>query len=171
MKFELRPVDVLDHEWLVELHNDPLVLKNNTDPRSITLTGHLDWWSKTIAGSDRNLRFIFTVDCERAGFAKFIDIDKANKNCYLGADIHSSFRGKGYAKELWTLMLDMCFYDLQLHRVALTTAEFNEVGLHIYKKLGFVEEGRFVQSLLRNGKYYDEILMYMLRDDWIWVPG
>ena len=30
MIFELKDVTYLDHEWLVDLHNDPVVLKNVT---------------------------------------------------------------------------------------------------------------------------------------------
>ena len=50
--------------------------------------------------------------------------------------------------------------------VSLTTADFNLIGHHVYKSLGFKEEGRMLQSLKRDGTYHDQIMMYMLRNDW-----
>jgi RimJ/RimL family protein N-acetyltransferase len=154
-----------DHEFLVELHNDPQVLKNLTHPEPITMDQHLAWWSK-IRDNPNQLRLIFEVAGERCGFTKFYDIDTSNRNCTLGGDIHKDFRGRGYAKYMWTLMLHKCFDDLNLYRVGLTTAEYNEVGQRVYRKLGFKEEGRLVKSLWRNGQYYDQLLMYMLKPTW-----
>ena len=161
----LRPVEDSDHEWLVELHNDPVVLHNMTHPQPITMAHHLAWWEK-IRHDHRQLRLIFVMDGKRVGFTKFYGIDRANQNCVLGADIHGDFRGQGLAKVMWSLMLRKCFDELGLHRVSLTTAEYNTVGRRVYEGLGFKDEGRLVQSLFRDGKFHDQILMYLLREDW-----
>lgn len=164
-EFSLRLIEFDDHEWLVELHDDPIVLENLTNPTPISLEQHLRWWQR-ISSDHREMRLIFTVDGVRAGFTKFYQIDFINKNCVLGADLHKDFRGKHLAKPMWELMLNKCFIDLGLHRVSLTTADFNHIGQRVYKGLGFNEEGRLIQSLYRNGKYHDQILMYLLREDW-----
>lgn len=154
-----------DHTWLVEVHNDPAVLHNLTHPEPITLEQHMKWW-QSIHGSTVQHRVIFMVNDQRVGFAKIYDVDQTNKNCTLGADIHQDYRGKGYAKFLWTLLLQTTFEKMQLHRVGLTTAEYNKVGQRVYRNLGFKEEGRLVQSLCRGDRYWDQICMYMLREDW-----
>lgn len=161
----LRDVREDDHPWLVELHNDDEVLFNVTDPTPITLEQHLAWWAR-VSQDSRQLRQVFEYGGERVGFAKFYAIDRENRCCVLGADIHRDQRGRGYAAQMWSLMLDKCFRDWRLHRVSLTTAWFNEKARHIYKKLGFREEGRLVQSLLRDGMYHDQVCMFMLREDW-----
>jgi RimJ/RimL family protein N-acetyltransferase len=158
----LRNVISTDHEFLVDLHNDPDVLHNLTDPTPITLEHHLAWW-KGIETSTNQRRLIFTIDGNRAGFTKFYSIDRANSNCVLGADLAKSYRGMGLAKYMWSLMLDTCFNELNLYRVSLTTASYNEIAQRVYRGLGFKEEGRFTQSLRRNNVFYDQILMYMLR--------
>lgn len=162
----LRPVNDDDHEFLVDLHNDPFVLRNVTHPQPITMEHHLAWWRK-VSHDHRQLRLIFSVDSQRVGFTKFYDIDQANNCCVVGADIHRDHRGKGLAKFMYTLMGQVCFDRLNLNRVSLTTAEFNDVGIHLYKSLGFKEEGRLTKSLFRDGKYHDQICMYMLSDDWV----
>ncbi len=162
----LREVRDDDHEFMVELHNDPVVLYNLTDPRPITMESHMKWWG-IVKDNPRERRFIFDVDGQRAGLTKFYAIDKANNNCVLGADLHQAFRGKRLATPMWTLMLDMAFYKLDLHRVSLTTAEYNEVARRVYYGLGFGTEGVLNQSLYRDGKYRDQFLMYMTRPMWM----
>ncbi len=161
----LRPVQDDDHQWLVDLHNDPIVLHNMTHPQPITLDSHMRWWER-VSHDHRQLRLIFTIDNIRAGFAKFYDIDRANGCCVLGGDIHKDFRGNGYAKCLWTLILDKCFDELGLHRVSLTTAEYNAKAQRVYFGLGFKHEGKLTQSLYRDGKYWDQVCAYMLNEDW-----
>jgi len=160
----LREVNSEDHEWLVELHNDPAVLINLTNPLPITLESHLAWWNSL--NFQKEKRYIFADEEKRIGFAKIYSIDFINKNCVLGADIHRDYRGKGYAKELWNLMLKKCFEDLRLHRVSLTTASYNSIAQKVYKSLGFKEEGRQIDALYRDGQYYDCICMCLLKKDW-----
>ena len=161
MNYCLKDVMDEDHEWLVELHNDPLVLRNITNSQPITLDGHLEWW-KSINGK-KEIRKIFYVDNVRAGFCKFYNIDYINHNCVLGADLHKDYRGKHLAKPMWQLMLDFCFNELNLQRVSLTTAEYNLVARHVYYSVGFKYEGRMEKSLYRDGKYYDQICMRLLK--------
>lgn len=165
-KSELRKINPTDHKWLVDLHNDPGVLINLTHSNVITLDEHMSWW-ENIKNSKKELRYIFTVNDVPVGFTKFYDIDYDNRNCMLGADIHKNFRGKGYANAMWTHMLNFVFFDLSLHRASLTTASYNLIGQRVYKKLGFREEGKLIQSLYRNSEFHDQICMFMLRNDWV----
>lgn len=165
MKFCLRNINADDHEWLVELHNDPQVLVNLTHSHEITLDMHMKWWS-SISKNDKEERLIFCVDGNRAGLTKFYNIDAHNRNCVLGADLHKDYRGKGLAKHMWSLMLDRCFQYYRLHRVSLTTAAYNDIAQKVYTSLGFQIEGRLKDSLFRDNQYHDQICMYMIHQDW-----
>lgn len=162
----LRTVEERDHRWLIELHNDADVLRNLTNPVPVEPRDHYSWWA-SVRNDPRQQRMVFQVAGTPVGFTKFYDIDLENSNCVLGADIHRDFRGKGLAKHMWRLMLDRCFNDMGLHRVSLSTAEFNLIGQRVYTNLGFKPEGRLTQSLCRDGKFYDQILMHLLRKDWV----
>jgi RimJ/RimL family protein N-acetyltransferase len=165
VRTELVDVDENDHHFLVELHNDPDVLRNLTDPTPITLESHMRWWRGL--NPDREVRKIFTINGQRAGFCKFYQIDKRNMSCVLGADLHRDFRGHGYSYLMWEHMLNECFFVMSLHRVSLTTAEYNDIAQRVYRKLGFLEEGKMVDSLFRDGRFYDQICMYMLKDHYL----
>ena len=155
------PSTIQDHEWLVDLHNDPLVLYNMTDPTPITLESHLNWWSTL--NLQKNPRFIFTVNDENVGFAKVYNVDLNNKNCMLGGDIHKEHRGNGYSYNMWNMLLEYCFNHLNLYRVGLTTAEYNELATKVYKKLGFKSEGFLNESLYRDGVFHNQLCMYLTK--------
>ena len=159
----LKTVSDDDHAFLVDLHNDPVVLRNITNPTLVTFEQHVSWWN-SIKNNDKELRLIFCIDDVNVGFTKFYNIDRCNRNCVLGADIHQAFRGKGYAKFMWTLMLKKCFDDMKLHKTSLSTAIFNSIGIRIYLGLGFKIEGHITDALLREDRYYDGISMYLTED-------
>lgn len=74
--------------------------------------------------------------------------------------------GHGYGSEATALMLEHAFGTLGLHRVALSVFEFNERAIRAYLRLGFVAEGRARDAIWREGRFWDEILMSVLEDEW-----
>ncbi len=74
--------------------------------------------------------------------------------------------GRGYGTEATELMLAHAFTRLGLHRVALTVFEFNSRAIRAYEKCGFSVEGRARQAIFRDGKFWDEIHMSVLLDEW-----
>lgn len=164
--FSLRDVRVDDFPFLYDVYSDPNVRKMMLDDSVANYASHVDFWKRTLSSSKEE-RFLFTVDGERAGLAKIISLDLKNRNCKLGADIHERYRGKGYSYELWSLILTRCFMVHNLHRVSLETLDSNEVARHVYHKLGFREEGRQLDAVLRNDKFHDLVCMYLLKNDWL----
>jgi RimJ/RimL family protein N-acetyltransferase len=63
-------------------------------------------------------------------------------------------------------MLAHAFTRLPLHRVALTVFDFNTRAIRAYEKCGFVVEGRAREAIFRDGRYWDEIHMSVLADEW-----
>ena len=74
--------------------------------------------------------------------------------------------GHGYGTEATGLMLEHAFEHLGLHRVALSVFAFNERAIRSYRKVGFVVEGRSRDAIWRDGRYWDELQMSILEDDW-----
>ena len=62
-------------------------------------------------------------------------------------------------------VLDHAFNERDLHRVDLEVYDFNDRAIHVYKKLGFREEGRLRDALLWDGEFYDAIVMSVLSTD------
>jgi RimJ/RimL family protein N-acetyltransferase len=74
--------------------------------------------------------------------------------------------GNGYGTEATRLMLDHAFGTLNLHRIGLTVFAFNERAIRSYLSCGFVVEGRAREAIWRDGRWWDEVSMSVLKGDW-----
>jgi RimJ/RimL family protein N-acetyltransferase len=102
------------------------------------------------------------------GFTTFSSLDPDNGSVLYHITIGE--RGawdRGLGTETTELMLDHAFDRLELHRVGLTVFAFNERALRAYQKAGFRIEGTLREAVLRDGRYWDEIQMGVLRDEWL----
>jgi RimJ/RimL family protein N-acetyltransferase len=63
-------------------------------------------------------------------------------------------------------MLAHGFAGLGLHRIALSVFAFNERAVRAYRKAGFRLEGRLREAIWRDGRYWDELQMGILADEW-----
>lgn len=103
---------------------------------------------------------------EMIGSIDLKDINHINRRATLGIMIgEAENREKGYGTEAINLMLDYGFNYLNLMSINLDVAEFNERGIACYKKCGFKETGRRRKNIFLNGKYYDRLLMDILREE------
>ncbi|KAK3179212.1 hypothetical protein K4F52_009332 [Lecanicillium sp. MT-2017a] len=80
--------------------------------------------------------------------------------------IADDYQGRGYGREALNWALDWAFGYGDFHRVELTTGEYNDRAVHLYKSIGFVEEGRKRKAFLVNHKWWDTVEMGMLREDY-----
>lgn len=94
------------------------------------------------------------------------DIDYINRTATLGIFIgDSENRNQGYGGEAILLLLDYAFSYLNLQNIMLWVMEFNQRAVACYKKCGFREMGRRRKSRFINGKYYDQIQMDILSEE------
>lgn len=81
----------------------------------------------------------------------------------LGMAVHDDYHGRGIGTALMVACLDLADNWLNLHRVELDVYVDNEPALRLYKKFGFVIEGRLVDYAFRDGEYADVYMMARLR--------
>jgi RimJ/RimL family protein N-acetyltransferase len=74
--------------------------------------------------------------------------------------------GKGIGTTVTRMMLGHAFDTLNMNRVWLHVYEYNPRGVHVYEKIGFQTEGRLRQETYRDGRYWDVIVMGLLRKEW-----
>jgi RimJ/RimL family protein N-acetyltransferase len=99
-------------------------------------------------------------------------LDNRNRHALFGITIgDKNAWNKGYGTEATELVLRFAFRTLNLHRVWLHVYEFNERAQHVYEKIGFRTEGRLRQDTFREGRYWDTIVMGLLRDEWRATEG
>src|SRR5437879_6111866 len=77
--FCIKQITLSQLKWLLDLHNDPEVLNNLTNPEPVSWENHERWFEDTLK-SPREWRLTASVDGEPIGLAKIIAVDWQNKN-------------------------------------------------------------------------------------------
>ena len=54
--------------------------------------------------------------------------------------------------------------------MALSVFSFNERAIRAYRKVGFLVEGRSRDAIFRDGRYWDELQMSILAEEWRRLP-
>lgn len=115
--------------------------------------------------------FYFTIrikaDDRLIGFIRLFWIEWANGTGTIEMGIgDAESRNKGYGSDALRLMLRYAFDELNLHRISAHVPEYNPIALHVFTKLGFVEEVRRRQAFNRDGRRWDDVHLGILRSDW-----
>ncbi len=94
-----------------------------------------------------------------------------HRHTELGITLARPYQNQGYGSEAINWALDWAFRRAAMHRVSIGTVSFNLRGQHLYKKLGFVEEGRSRESVWHDRKWYDSVSYGMLESEWETIRG
>lgn len=101
------------------------------------------------------------------GSASLMGVSGKNRSATFGISIGDpAMRGKGYGAEMIDLVLEWGFLELNLHRIQLFVMEFNEGAVRLYERKGFRHDGRLREAIYREGRYWDELVMSVLRREW-----
>lgn len=73
---------------------------------------------------------------------------------------------KGYGTEALGLLVDYGFGVLNLNSIQLGVNADNRRAVRSYEKSGFVKEGARRDFVYRNGRYYNSVMMSLLRREW-----
>lgn len=111
-------------------------------------------------------RFGIVVEGGLIGWCGLFDWDDALTLRLAIAIGDKSHWGQGYGRDAVRTLLDYAFLHRNAHKVWLEVAEDNERAIRCYKSCGFVQEGRIRENAWRDGRYVDELVMGILRDEW-----
>lgn len=164
----LRPLRATDRAISVRWRNDPEIRDNILGYRfPITEAMEADWIDAVLKDQSRS-RVVLAIedktDSACVGFVYLNNIDWFARNAEFGILIGERNRhGRGLAKEALCLVAGYAFETLNLHKLYLRVAAFNKRALALYRAFGFVEEGVQRQQAFRRGRYYDVVLMGLIR--------
>jgi diamine N-acetyltransferase len=77
-----------------------------------------------------------------------------------------SQRGKGLGQEAMKLLLDYGFGGLGLNKIYLHVDEENIIAQKMYKKLGFIEEGKLEEEYFIQGRFRTILRMRLFASEW-----
>lgn len=80
-------------------------------------------------------------------------------------------QNKGYGREAVNWAADYAFKWCHVQKLCINCSGFNERAAHLYKSVGFVQEGVMRSTFYLNGKWQDLIEFGMLRSEWEALRG
>ena len=152
-------------------NNSELIASLESPFRYINFETDKNWFENYMHNRTNNVRCIICSGDNHddiIGSIGLLNIDPINKKAdfYLMIGDKKN-QGKGIGHQATMQIIQHAFLNLNLNRVQLTVLENNERAIKLYEKVGFKKEGIQRQSVYKNGKYIDLILMSILKDEFV----
>lgn len=114
------------------------------------------------------LRWMFaveTLDNVLVGFVNLSAPDYKNGTFGMSFCINSQYRHNGYGLDAARIVLRYAFHELRLQKCNSGCVSINAASRALHLKLGFKEEGLRRRSIYMNGRYYDDLMLGLLREE------
>ncbi len=162
-----RAVERADIEIIRREHNDESVLLMLRDPRIISELQQLQWWESISKNKINTVYCIFHETPDKViGVWKLQDFDDTNRCTEMGMDIFKEYRGKGFGLKSFHMIFKYLFESINVHTIYAKVGAYNETSLIAAQKAGYRITGKIPESLFRNGKYWDNIVLAITRDEY-----
>lgn len=93
-------------------------------------------------------------------------IEEVHRNTEIDIVIgHPAYRERGYGTDALREFLRFLFGTVGLHRVWLSTYEYNARARRVYEKLGMVQEGILREADLVDSRWVNDIVYAILEDE------
>lgn len=165
----LRAIEAEDLPLLNKWANDPEIQSKLAGWHFPTSMNDQRKWLDGLSCTSNNQRFaIEAPDLGLIGTANLVDIDWRNRHGFHGMMLgDGDIRGKGYGVDTIMAVMRYAFDELGLNRLDGAMVETNATSIHVYcQKCGWTEEGRRRGWFYRNGRYYDQVIVGVTRDDY-----
>lgn len=126
-------------------------------------------WFESALNDQNNLRLsIVLKDTDQViGMINLVNIDWKSGVAFSGLRLfNNSHKRKGYGKDAVMAIMDYAFNELRLHRLEGSIIETNVPSKKLYEKCGWTVEGIKRQAVYKNGKFYDELQVAILKSDY-----
>ncbi|WP_026868590.1 GNAT family N-acetyltransferase [Inquilinus limosus] len=159
--FTLRASRATDAPGIAELHNQPRFRWGTLRPPFPTMETVQKWLADR---SPDDVHIVAEAEGRIIGDAG-LHRGKGRRahSAAIGMGVHDDFAGRGVGSALMAALIDTADNWLDLKRLELTVWTDNEPALALYRKFGFVEEGRLRAYAYRDGAYVDALAMARLR--------
>jgi len=168
-KVRLRAYEADDIEKAHAYINDPELKHFLTPgiPFPLTLEDEKKFIEGISAFKDNYSFAIETMEGEYIGGCGMNNVDWKNSVATIGIFIGAKgYWGKGFGTDALKILINFIFNEMNINKIALNVYSFNERAIKSYEKCGFKVEGTLRQALYKNGQYYDDIIMGLLRDEY-----
>ena len=165
----LRALEPDDYKSSIKWRKDDEIWGMVGSPKYFVSEAYEKKWVEDIIFNSRDIKLAV---CEKdtnkyIGNVYATDIDMISRSCTTGVLIGDhDYWNHGYATEAYKLLLDYIFNERNLNRAQAFVLEDNIASLKMHQKVGYKIEGTLRQSVYKNGKYQNQILLSFLKEDY-----
>jgi RimJ/RimL family protein N-acetyltransferase len=167
-KTHIRPVRVEDAEAVLSIQREVVGEKDYfiaiSEEFNKTTEEHQEWIQKIIE-HERETMFVAEIEGKVVGWIVFKSQERKRMH-HTGSFaimLQKDCRNKGIGKLLIHELLRWAEEHPIIEKISLGTFSTNTRAIELYKKLGFVEEGRKVKEFkFSENEYVDDVLMYKI---------
>ncbi|HXF49507.1 MAG TPA: GNAT family protein [Verrucomicrobiae bacterium] len=165
----LRPLrKATDFELCLRWINDPEVNQYLLVYFPVTEKKEEEWFDRMANNPNEIILGIETLDGKLIGNMALVHINAKDRTASTGALIgEKKYWGKGYGTDAKMTLLNYAFNTLNLRKINSSVYAFNKRSLQYNLKCGYKVEGVRKKQIFRNGKYHDEILIAVFKEDWL----
>lgn len=135
--------------------------------KNLTLEQEKQHLKKICLNKDQIAWSIFAKDGVHIGSTSITPISRENKKTDWGIIIgEKNYWNQGYGQDTLRTVMKYSFDKLKLNRFGLSVYNGNLKAIKCYTKCGLKKEGVKRQSIYRYGKYWNEIIMSILKSEY-----
>ncbi len=162
---KLRPLEEKDAKRMFEWMSDPEVNQFfRFDKTNLSIEKCRAFIATSFTDTDHH--YAIEENGEYVGTISLKHINQTNKNAEYAIALHKDAQGKGLGTQASRELLKIAFNDLSLNKVYLDVLSDNSSAIHLYKKLGFKEEGELKQHVFINKEFHNLKLFGILKEDY-----
>lgn len=164
----LRAFEPDDYKTTIKWHNDNEIWKMVGSPKYYVSTEYEKKWIEDAIWNKDQIKLGICVNetNELIGLGSIVDIDWINRSAHCPSMIGDrKYWSKGYGSEARLLLLDYAFSERGFNRIWACILESNIASQKMCKKCGYKIEGLLRQSIYKNGKFQNQVIMSILQEE------
>lgn len=167
MKYQLRPWKISDLDHLITHANNPEIAANMTDgfPYPYTREHGQRFLEMAIQNPDRLFAIIVNQEAVGGiGIHPLSDIQR--KNAELGYWLAQPLWSNGIVSSAIIEVTTLAFQNFDINRFFARPFGTNAASQKALEKAGFKLEARLKNTFFKNGKFIDELIYSVRREEW-----
>ncbi|WP_150460036.1 GNAT family N-acetyltransferase [Nesterenkonia ebinurensis] len=167
-KLTLRPVEDADIEMLCDWWDHPdITLFNEGNIVRRRREENAEMFRQWAANKDDSgFGYAAEADGQLVGQVSVHSIKAPAMIGKLGMVVGPEFQDRGYGTDILEVALRLAFTEYACRKVELIVFGFSDRGIHTYEKVGFQVEGRRRGSVMHAGKWYDDVSMGIMAEEY-----
>jgi len=164
-KCSVRVLTVTDLEQVLRWRNSDRIRQCMYSDHLISWEEHKAWFDKLQYKDDRK-SLLFAYDDKPTGLLSFTEIDTVHCTAFWGFYLGEPSSIKGLGLHMGILGMNYAFEKLKLRKICGEAIGFNQGSIQYHLRLGFKEEGRFINHIVKNDKYEDIVRFALFKEQW-----